>query len=277
MQSAPAILEFGLVDGANVDAKIAAQALIEWVEALNAAAKAIDPSSSVAVDLVSAEAACLRFSTILKFIEQDVLGKASAKLDEYPRIKKLIALNLLVIPGAVVAGLVTEALKPEDPVLAELKKVIASSPAVKERVESFYRIVQSEKSIQNVVVRESRDGPPILKVDRAEFAERSGMWQPQDAPVQERDGGGNWSVVVTHPVAIAKPLMWGFMRDGLPFRAKMADEAFIAGIRNGTLPIAIQEGVVMQVHVSYRERLEGQIWVPVQGTYKIDKVISPSF
>ena len=48
-----------------------------------------------------------------------------------------------------------------------------------------------------------------------------------------RPGGGEWDVVVTHPVSLAKPASWGFMRVGLPFRAKMVDDRFLAAIRAG--------------------------------------------
>lgn len=275
MVSAPAILEFGLVDGQNVDAVVAARALIDWVEAIREVARIVDPTGEVTVDLISAEPACLRFSTILNFIEQQILGKVSDKLDPFPKLKQFLALNVLVLPGMIVGGLVVEGLKSDDPRVVEKQEEVVSSPVVQARVRSFYKTLQADPAIKNVVVRESRSGPAVVNVDRSEFAERSGLWEAQEVDLPEKEGGGVWDVVVTHPVAIAKPLMWGFMRDGLPFRAKMMDERFLSAIRFGTLPLTIQEGVVMQVRVSYRERLEGQLWVPVQGTYKIEEVITP--
>lgn len=275
MVSAPAILEFQLVDGTNIDAVVAAKALIEWIEAIREAAKVVDPTGSVNVDLVSAEPACLRFSTILNFVENHVFGKVSDALDPYPKIKQFLALNVLVLPGAVVAGLIVAAHQSPDPAVAEKQAEAAASPAVQGRVQSFYKTLQADPSIKTVVVRETRDGPVILSVDRSEFAERSGLWEADVDQPNERPGGGIWNVVVTHPVSIAKPLTWGFMRDGLPFRAKMVDERFLAAIRSGTLPLTIQEGVIMEVRVSYTERMERQLWIPVQGTYRIEEVISP--
>lgn len=272
----PAILEFGLVEGRNIDAVVAARALIEWTEAIREAARIVDPTGSVSVTLLSAEPACLRFSTVLKFVEEHIFENISEKLAPYPHIKQFLALNVLILPGAVIGGMVVNAAMAEDPAVAEKQQQVADSPIVQQRVRTFYRIVQTDTAIKNVAVRQASDGPPIILVDRSEFAERSGLWEADDDPGHDRAGGGVWDVVVTHPVAISKPRVWRFMRDGLPFQAKMVDRDFLKAIKNGTLPLVIQEGLIMKVRVSYRERLDGQIWLPIKGTYQIDQVLSPT-
>lgn len=276
MAGTPAILEFDLEPGQSIDAIIAAKALIEWAQAIKQATRVIDPGGSVTIDLLSADPACLRFSTILHFIEENVFGSVEGTLDPYPRIKHFLAMNVLILPGAVVGGLAVAWATSADPQTAEKQEAVAQSPVVRQHVENFYRTVQGDKSIRRVIVRETPSSPPVLSVDRSEFAERSGLWVAQEEGPHERDAGGEWNVVVTHPVALARPLIWKFMRDGLPFKAKMADKRFLAAIKDGTLPLNVQEGVTMTVHVSYRERREGQIWVPIKGTYVIERVISPS-
>ena len=277
MTGIPVILEFDLASGSNIDAVVAARALIAWSEAIKEAANIVDPSGGFSIDLVSAEPACLRFSTILNFAEQKVLGKVSDALDPYPKLKQFLALNVLVLPGVVIGGLIVADFDSDDPETADKQQRVSDSPVVQKHVQTFYKEVQSDPAITRVVVRERSDGPAVIIVERNEFAERSGLWaiESDDDEPNERLGGGIWNVVVTHPVSIGKPLSWGFMRDGLPFRAKMVDPNFLAEIRSGTLPITIQEGVVMEVRVSYSERLEGQLWLPVTGTYKIEEVLSP--
>lgn len=272
MQS-PAILEFELEEGRHVSAEVAGRALIEWVAAIREANNAIDPDSEVIVDLLSAEPACLRFSAIMKFIDQDVLGRASKALEEVPNIKRLVALNVLVLPGAVVGGLTVNALSAPP---SQEEQAVSRDPQVKERVQQFYKTVNADPAIKRVVIKETAKGPAIVSVGREEFAERSGLWEAQVEEMPEKRSSAEWDVVVTYPVALGRPLTWGFMRDGLPFRAKMKDERFLAAIRSGTLPITIQEGVVMRVRVSYLERLDGQLWFPVPGSYRIDEVLSPA-
>ena len=210
----------------------------------------------------------------MRFVEQDVLGRASDALDPYPRIKKLVALNVLVLPGAVAGGLILNALQ-DDPKAIEAAARVSESPAVDKKVREFYKAVEEDRSITGVQVSEKAGEKPIVSVPRAEFSPRSGLWQPQEPDAPSRPAGGVWDVVVTHPVAIGRPLTWGFMRDGLPFRAKMTDETFLAGIRAGTIPIGIQEGVTMRVRVSFYERLEGQTWVPIAGSWQITEVLYP--
>jgi hypothetical protein len=65
------------------------------------------------------------------------------------------------------------------------------------------------------------------------------------------------------------------MRDGLPFRAKMTDERFLAGIRDKTLHLEVQEGARMKVEVLFVEELQGQNWVPLPGTWEIPRVLEP--
>ena len=55
----------------------------------------------------------------------------------------------------------------------------------------------------------------------------------------------------------------------------MEDPTFLAAIAAGTVPITLQEGVVMRIEVQYRERLTGQVWQYVERTRKITRVIAP--
>lgn len=279
MASAPAILEFELTADGHADAVVAARALIEWVAAIQAASKVIDPLGEVSVDLVSAEPACLRFRTLLNFVEVDVLGKASDALDDYPRIKKMIALNVLVLPGAVLGGVMVNVIHGGDDEIAEKNIEVASSPEVRRHVEAFYNVIQHDQSIQRVTVKETADGEAVITVDRSEFAARSGLWnQDDDVELhQERPAGGIWEIVVTHPVSIGKPLTWGFMRDGQPVRAKMMDEAVLAAIRAGSNPLPVQEGVTLRAKVSWTERFDGAVWVAQNGSHRIEKVLEPKF
>ena len=84
-----------------------------------------------------------------------------------------------------------------------------------------------------------------------------------------------WDVVLTHPALVSKPEVWRFKREGLPFSAKMEDDAVLLAIREGRLPLHFQEGEPMKVRVEWRERLEGKVWEPIRQSYKITKVLAP--
>ena len=273
MHTTPAILQFDTEESESVDAVIAAKALIKWSEAISAATKIVDPAGKVSIDLISAEPACLRFSTILRFVDQKVMGSAADALEPYPRIKQFVALNVIGLPGAVAAGLIVAFA--DDPEAREAQQRVAESEEVQKPVREFYETIRNEPAINRVVIKERPDGPPVTTVERSDFDNQSGLWELEEEKEPERDAIREWDVVVTHPVSIAKPLAWGFMRDGLPFRAKMTDPAFLRAIKEEGLPIKVQEGVEMTVRLTFRERREGQIWKPIPGTYRIEEVISP--
>lgn len=245
----------------------------QWVEAISAATKVIDPTSQVSIDLISAEPACLRFSTILKFVDQTVMGSLADALEPYPKIKQFVALNVIGLPGAVAAGLLVAFADDTD--AHEKQQRVAESEEVQRPVREFYQTIRNEPAIKRVVVKEYPDGPPVTIVERSDFDSQSGLWELEEEDEPDRDAIREWDVVVTHPVSIAKPLTWGFMRDGLPFRAKMVDPVFLNAIRDGGLPIKVQEGVEMTVRLKFKERREGQVWIPIPGTYRIEEVISP--
>ncbi|WP_390583909.1 hypothetical protein, partial [Erythrobacter sp. MTPC3] len=264
---------FDTEHGQSVDAIIAAKALIKWAEAISAATRVIDPASKVSIDLISAEPACLRFSTILKFVDQTVMGGVAESLEPYPRIKQFVALNVIGLPGAVAAGLIVAFA--DDPQAKQQQQRVAESEEVQRPVREFYETIRGESAITRVIVKEEPDGPPVTVVERSEFDSQTGLWELEEEDEPEREAIREWDVVVTHPVSIARPLTWGFMYEGLPFRAKMVDPIFLNAIRDGKLPIRVQEGVEMTVRLTFKERREGQIWKPIPGSYRIEEVISP--
>ena len=56
---------------------------------------------------------------------------------------------------------------------------------------------------------------------------------------------------------VSTPQPWQFSRDGFKFSAKMADAKFLAALREGQVPLNMQERVMMRVVVEYKERLVG--------------------
>lgn len=276
------VLQLDLDTGQNADAIVAAEALIAWVEAIRAANAALDPLGTVEVELVTAEAACLRLKTVLRFIEQKVLSPPADYLVEFPKIRRIAVATVVGLPLgvtlAVGAYLLSDSgeemsVEAHEQYHREQAK-LRDDAQVQAKVRKFYKKLEQDGSIKSVQVRD-RANRPLVKVPREEFPERSGLWAPQDAAPQERPQRGEWDVVLTHPALVSKPEAWRFQREGLPFRAKMTDQAFLIAMREDRLPIHFKEGVSMRVRVEWQERLVGQIWEAIPRTYKVTKVIAP--
>jgi hypothetical protein len=278
------VLTLDLEPGENADAVIAAETLIAWVAAIREASAVMDPGGGVFVDLISADASCLRLRAAVRFVEDKVLGAPADALNEFARIKKIVVASVLgVTSGLALAGAVALTM-PDQTVnlsaagakrLAQEQAKVADDTDVQEKVQSFYRSVARDRHITNVSTSEGVGKPAIVSVPRAEFSERGGIWNMQEVVSHERPQQAVWNVVVTYPAMKSQPLAWGFERDGLPFRARMEDQSFLTAIHDGTLPIVVQEGVQMEVEIHWTERLVGQVWEVVPRSRKIVRVLSP--
>lgn len=55
----------------------------------------------------------------------------------------------------------------------------------------------------------------------------------------------------------------------------MEDQNVLDAIHNQTLPLKLAEGIAMKVEVHYREQYDGENWLPVSGSHKVKRVLSP--
>jgi len=278
------VLQFDFDARTNADAIVAAEALIAWVEAAQAASAVIDPIAELKVDLVSADQACLKLRTIFRFVEDKILSPPADFLEEFPRIKKLAVATVIGIPAGLAIVVGEHLMYPEPPpdlspsaqerYREEIKK-LEQSPEVGRKVQQFYKRVEQQGSINQVSVNEGEGRSPLIAVPRREFSFRSGFWSGGEEAPSERPQAKIWDVVLTHPALVSKPETWRFKRDGLPFSARMEDDAVLLAIKDGRLPLHFQEGESMKVRVEWRERLVGKVWEPIQRTYRIAKVLEP--
>lgn len=287
MEAYPATLQFNLFDQRTISAVEAGRALISWARAIEEASLLIDPSSPVEVDLIGTETACLRLHTILRFIDNQ-MTRAGNALTPYPEIKSFLALNVFVLPGMVIGGAVGAGLweiaKPHlihEPAAVQqaarqATRKLEGSPVIQNKVQDFYRSVEDARSVEAVKIYERNPEDPIALVPRSHFAERSGLWVVQDADEARRPREAIWDVVVTHPAIISKPRTWRFLRDGMPFKAKLADPYFLTAIKERTLPMQVAEGTLMRVRVEWFEVLRGDEWIADSRTFVISRVLWPA-
>ena len=181
-------------------------------------------------------------------------------------------------------ALATIALQPDPRIQPDQMKVfekmgrdLEESVELQRRNSDFYGILQDEPAFSAIHVQDGVSRTTIYKVPRSEFATRSGVWSG-DEEVQlstTEPRAAVWDVVLIKPALIAEERRWTFAKDGIEFTALMTDKAILSAIHEKTLPISVAEGVAMKIEVTYRERDEGGIWIPVAGSRKVKRVISP--
>ncbi len=278
------VLHFELAPGQFADTKIVAEALIRWAELVEAAVKAIEPAGAVELEIVGNERGSLRFPQIIKFVEQGVTD-IDAAWQQFPYIRKAVIGSAHTLAVGVVGGIISASLAPEvqkveiadgaQQAKAEMEAKIGESIPVREASRRFYQIVEKDPAITGVGVAQSHEDDPII-VPRSEFHARSGLWSIEEDPAPAQEKVDEWDVVLLKAPFSHKRLAWQFSRDGLTFSALMDDAQFLLAVKEGRVPINLQEGVVMRLRIAYTERLEGQVWKAEPKSRRIVKVISPA-
>lgn len=281
----PLVLHFETAPGRHPDTAIAARALLDWAELVQQTLAVISPGEQIALEIIGVREGSTRFPNMLKFLDEQA-GNVKVAWAEYPHLKKMVAGAAHTFYTSLVAAGVTLALQPEEQTVRfsdrdraaweAMTSKAASAPQVKAASQRFYRTMESDTRIEGVGVATDWQEKPSLIIPRSEFPERSGLWTMQEEAAAERPQHVTWDVVLLRPALISKPQAWQFMRDGFKFSAQMADALFLQAMKEGRVPLTLQEGVIMRVEVEYKEVLTGQVWEPIPRTRKIVRVLSPT-
>jgi len=275
------VLHFETKPGRYPDTEVAAAALLDWVRLVRAAVASVDPNQELRFQTLGVRPGSTRFPQIVQFLETHA-GLARSSWDDYPHLKSIVAGSAHTLFTASVAAGVSLAVQPSETTVKlsdtdrELLLRVADDREVTQASQRFYRTLEQDTAIAGVGVADSWGERPKIIIPRSEFAERGGVWAADREDVKERTQRDVWDVVLLKPALVSTPQNWQFMRDGLRFSAKMYDGMFLAAIRDGKVPLTLQEGVVMRVEVEYAERLSGQLWETVPNSRRIVRVLSPS-
>lgn len=280
------VLHFETASGRFPDSRIAAQALLDWIALAEAAAEAIAPGIPLSIEIVGgATPGSTRFPQLLRWAD-DRVSDVKLAWSEYPHLRSMVVGGAHTLWTATIAAAVSVGLAPDQQtvalsdvdraILADLKEQAAKSSTVAATSQRLYRTLEKEPAIVGVGVADDWSKKPSLIVPRSEFPERGGLWEPQQSAPEEQVIRDEWSVVLLRPVLQASPHAWRFSRDGLPFSAMMHDAKFLSAMRDGKIPINLQEGVMMRVEVEHTVRLNGQVWEPVPRSWRIVRVLSPT-
>lgn len=279
------LLHLETLPGRYPDTAIAARALLDWASLIQTTIDAISPGERIALEIVGVTEGSTRFPQILKFLDEQAANVRQA-WTEYPHLKSIIAGAAHTFYTSVIAAGVTVALQPSEQtvrlsdtdraLLEPMRAKAAQSPAVQKANRQLYGTLQADSAIQGIGVSQDWKTRPLIIVPRSEFPERSGLWELQEDAPAVRPEHAIWDVVLRRPALISKPQAWEFSRDGFRFSAQMSDAIFLAALKDGRIPLTLQEGVIMRVEVEWKETLNGQVWDMVPRSRRIVRVLSPA-
>lgn len=276
-------LYFGLQKGQRADLEVIAAAALQWVEAIRAAAREIDPNAQIRVELLNADESSLRLNAILDWIEAQL-----TRIDEGAgprwRLRKLAIALAIFVPTVGVPtydfyfGDHKPAISAEDrQLLHELLDRLKKNPEVGAHRQKFFKTIERDKTITGAGVSEGRREKPIILVPRDQFAEQSGVWQILASDDdQERTTYPVIDTTLVSPVLVPTPRAWVFQPLGLPeFTATMRDKKFLAALEHDHVKERLRIGIPMTIRLEVKEKKVDGAWAVKRGGRSVIEVISP--
>jgi hypothetical protein len=271
-------LYFKLKKERSADLEIISEAAIAWVETLRAIAQAVDPESDVKVELINVDQSSAIFNTIVDWFDRN-LDRIALGYERQPRSRKL----LLALAGFTIttAYPTYEAYFGDDfseedrAMLKRIDEHTRHNPAVTTARSKFFRIVERERVIEAVGIKEAPRGEPLVLVDSDSFEHDEGVFSI-DADEPERVTQTVLEVVLVKPALVHTPRSWTFKPDGLPeFDAVMRDAKVLNAIRTKGFPSQMREGVRMTIRIEVHEVLIDGQWKLIRGGRSVMRVIDP--
>ncbi|CAA9484585.1 MAG: hypothetical protein AVDCRST_MAG39-253 [uncultured Sphingomonadaceae bacterium] len=142
------VLTFGLEPGRNINARIAAVALLAWNDLVREAALAVDPRDRLVIELLPIERGSFRFPQILRYAE-DAAKDVAEGAGDYPYLKKAaLALATLTL-GGFIGAIAQEALQDD----VQKVRLIEMDPQVfgeqgAQQVEEMQRRIAEAPTVQ---------------------------------------------------------------------------------------------------------------------------------
>jgi hypothetical protein len=275
-------LYFKLEEAQSADLEIIAEAAIAWVETLRAIAQAVDPESDVKVELINVDQSSAIFNTLVDWFERVVepqVDRIARGYDRQPRSRKLLlALALFTVTTAypTYEAYFGDQFTEEDrEMLKRIDERTRHNPAVTTARSKFFRIVERERTIEAVGIKETSKSDPIVLVESDSFDHSDELFSI-DADVPQRVTQTVLEVTLVKPALVHTPRSWTFKPDGLPeFDAVMRDARVLHAIQTRGFPSQMREGVRMTIRMETSEILKDGQWRLVRAGRSVMRVIDP--
>lgn len=262
MASAPITLYLDIPAGEHGDLEVVAEASIAWSRTIKEVARVLYPDVSIRVEVLDAD-------------------EGSFGLNVKVRIdpKHKAALIGILAGAATHFGLETvdyfytkfldsifekdEAAEVVDP--AERHRVASAVErgAGRKPAEQVFRALQTDPTITGVGVSPIPEQTPASIIPREVFLDRGGYKATELDDVLERTRPERIEAVLIKPVLVPKTKrLWRFQTPSGEFGFAMKDHAFVARLLDGTEPIPMVAGVILDVDVDVTESQIDGLWKP---------------
>ncbi|MGO4137907.1 hypothetical protein ACEQ6A_25610 [Rhizobium brockwellii] len=266
--------------GSKVDLETAARAALAFDALLKELAFAVDPFSTVRVELESGTEGSLSLNSVIKAVKGEIT----------PKRLSAIAAGVLIWFGEQSAswthGKVMDLLfsdtevnetmtKEEIDAIAEDVLRILKNKAGEQQAGKIYQELQRDDAVKGVGVTTSHAKRPRHIVPRSEFPGR-GKVVTESAADGIRSETTVQTLTLISPVLVKGQRKWKFRQGKFEFGASIRDEEFLDRVLSGREPILMSDGIMMKVKLTVKEEKKDGVWQITSKT--VDEVleVSPS-
>lgn len=262
MASAPITLYLDIPEGQHGDLEVVAEASIAWSRTIKEVARVLYPDVSIRVEVLDADEGSFGLN-------------AKVRIDP----KHKAALIGILAGAATHFGLETvdyfytkfldsifeedEAVAVVDPVERDRVASAVARGAGRKPAEQVFRALQTDPTIAGVGVSPAPERTPASIIPRDVFLVRGGYRATEFDGVLERTRPERIEAVLIKPVLVPKTKrLWRFQTPSGEFGFAMKDHAFVARLLDGTEPIPMVAGVILDVDVDVTETQVDGLWKP---------------
>jgi hypothetical protein len=273
MEQVPLSLYLQLKQGERADLAAVSRAAIEFARVIEALAFEVYPESVIRIEAVSATDASFGWNTVVKFYEDVKAGilAGAAKNPKKAWLAAFVALRILNnaidwSQDKVMDWLVSEDAPPETRSLTEEERADLARDIVTElrkgtaeaETERMFRELRRDPAIEGAGVTTIPGKRPAMIVNKADFLrDREDSLQAET----ERTVSRRIQTTLVSPVLMMGERRWKFRSATGEFGAPIRDQDFLAKILGGDLDIRLRAGLVMEIDLETKERLEDGVWV----------------
>ncbi|WGM48623.1 hypothetical protein KOAAANKH_03526 [Brevundimonas sp. NIBR10] len=262
MASAPITLYLDIPEGQHGDLEVVAEASIAWARTIKDVARVLYPDLTIRVEVLDADEGSFGLN---------------ARIQIDPKFKA--ALIGILAGAATHFGLETVDYfyekfldsifgdsPPAQAVAAEERERVASAVARgagKKPAEQVYRALQTDPVIKGVGVSPRPEQQPSSVIERGAFLVRGGYMAVENDDRRERTRPERIEAVLIKPVLVPRTRrLWRFQTPSGEFSFMMKDHAFVGRLLDGTEPIPMVAGVILDVDVEVTEVFAEGLWQP---------------
>ena len=272
-------LYIGLVEGGQLDLRVAARAALSFDSFIRKLVEEIEPGADIELNLIQGEIGSLNLISSLRARVSKQTLNALALVAAGWLANEFLSFGVQQVFDHLVFGLQDEQVQEigEDDLrrIAEACVKAKADPEIAQSHKELTSALAEDRDVTGVGLTVLGEKKPRRLMPRSEFHRVSAhaqLMQVAQERGETRPVPAVLELVLTEPVLIDKPRKWRFLMGKTEISAKISDEAFRQRALQGKLGVQLSQGITVTAKVMItEEKIEADLWKPVN--YEVVEVL----